>query len=141
MSEPSTPTLKAFARQLLACAGAFGYPAGTEDSRSFRTCEKLRGPLGSLIGVGGFRSLLSRALALAGEDIPWLCALHVTADGSLAGLETELAPSEVAAAELALMAQIAGLLVTFVGPALTMQLLRGIWPTIPDHDFGTGEPT
>ncbi len=139
MSDRRTPKLEAFARQILACEPALGNPASAKDSRTFRTYEKLREPLGKLIGIGGFRSLLSRALALAGEDVPSLRALHVKADGSLEGLETELDSREVDAAELALMAQVAGLLVTFIGPALTMQLLRDIWPKIPDFDFGAGE--
>ena len=141
MSDRSTPKLKAFARQLLAAEAASGNPAGAKDPRAFRACERLRGPLGKLIGIGGFRSLLSRALALAGEEVPLLRALHIKADGSLEDLETEaeLDPREVAAAEVVLVAQIAGLLVTFIGPALTLQLLRDIWPKIPDPNFGAGE--
>ena len=139
MADNATPKLKAFARQLLAAEAASGTPAGEKDSDAFLACEKLRGPLGKLIGVGGFRSLLSRALALAGEDAPMLRALHIRADGSLEGLETDLDPREAAAAEVVLMAQIAGLLVTFIGSALTLQLLRDIWPKISDPNFGAGE--
>ena len=144
MSNSASPKLKEFARQLLAAEAASGNPAGAKDPRAFRACERLRGPLGKLIGIGGFRSLLSRALARAGEEVPVLRALHIKADGSLEDLETEAEldprdPREVAAAEVALVAQIAGLLVTFIGPALTLQLLRDIWPKIPDPNFGAGE--
>ncbi len=141
MSEPSAKKLKAFAQQLLACEAALGNPVGAKDSRAFRGLAKLRAPLSKLIGVGGFRALLSRAQALAGEEVNWLYALDLKADGLLDGLETELTASEVAAGEAALIAQMTGLLVTFIGPALTMQLLREIWPEIPTPDFGTRGPT
>ena len=139
MPDSANQKLNGFARQLLAAEAASRNPADAKDSEAFRACEKLRGPLGILIGVGGFRSLLSRALALAGEDAPMLRALHIRADGSLEGLETDLDPREAAAAEVVLMAQITGLLVTFIGSALTLQLLRDIWPKISDPNFGAGE--
>jgi len=137
--------LKSFARQLLACEAALPNPEGAGGSGPFRACERLRGPLGKFIGIVGFRALLSRALALAGEEAPILRGLHIRADGSLESLETDLRPGEVSAAEAVLVAQITELLVTFIGPALTLQLLRDIWPdigpdmrpdmrpTIPDH--------
>lgn len=139
MSNSAPQELKAFARQLQACEAALDNPKGSGDSGFFRACERLRGPLGKVVGVSGFRALLSRALALAGEDAPMLRALHIRADGSLESLETDVDPRAAAAAEVVLMAQITGLLVTFIGSALTLQLLRDIWPTIPDHNSGTGE--
>jgi len=141
MSDSATPKLKAFARQLLACEAATRDPAGTKDSRAFRACEKLRGPLGKLVGISGFRALLSRALAVGGEEAPVLRALHIRADGSLEDLEAEadLDPRKLAEGEVVLIAHIAGLLVTFIGPALTLQVLRDIWPKIEDPNFATGE--
>ncbi len=139
MSDSATPKLKAFARQLLACEAATRDPAGTKDSRAFRACEKLRGPLGKLVGISGFRALLSRALAVGGEEAPVLRALHIRADGSLEDLEAGLDPRKLAEGEVVLMAHIVGLLVTFIGPALTLQLLRDIWPKIPEPNFGAGQ--
>jgi hypothetical protein len=133
-----TPKLKKIARRLLAHDEALGKPAGTKDSESFHVCEKLREPLSRLTGVGGFRSLLSRALALAGAEVPWLRALHIKADGSLEGLgqlETKLDSREVAGGEVALVSQLLGLLITFIGPALTLQLLHDIWPEMNDLEF------
>jgi len=139
MSDSATPKLKAFARQLLACEAATRDPAGAKDSRAFGASEKLRGPLGKLVGISGFRALLSRALALGGEESPVLRALHIRADGSLEDLEAGLDPRKLAEGEVVLIAHIAGLLVTFIGPALTLQLLRDIWPKIPDPKFGARE--
>src|SRR5688572_14076652 len=53
---------------------------------AFHVLEKLRPHLTKLLGSGGFRSILSRSLVLAGAEIPWLRAVHVKADGSLEGL-------------------------------------------------------
>lgn len=139
MTDSATPQLKAFARQLLACEAASGNPAGARDSGDFLACGKLRGPLVKLIGIGGFRSLLTRAQALGGEDVPSLRALHIKADGTLEVPEANLQPHEFVAGELALVTQLVGLLVTFVGPALTLQLVREIWPELPESNFGTGK--
>jgi hypothetical protein len=69
MSSNATSKLKEFARRLLAHDAVSDKSAGTNDSPVFRVCEKLRGPLSRLTGIGGFRSLLSRALALAGGEV------------------------------------------------------------------------
>jgi hypothetical protein len=138
MPNSATPKLKGFARRLLAYEAASGEPADAKDSAAFRVCEQLRGPLGKLMGVGGFRALLSRALALAGAEVPWLRALHIKADGSLDGLEeleAKLDSRAVAEGEVVLAAQLLGLLLTFIGPALTLRMLHDIWPKIEDLDF------
>ena len=130
--------LKEFAQYLLDNEVASGKPAGEKDSPAFRVCEKLRAPLAKLTGVGGFRCLLSRALALAGEEVPWLRALHVKADGSLEGMEKlaeKLDSRAIADGEVVLVAQLLGLLVTFIGSALTQRLLHDIWPEMDDLDF------
>jgi hypothetical protein len=134
----TTPKLKEFARQLLDHDAALGKPAHAKDSQAFRVCEKLRQPLSRLTGVGGYRSLLSRALALAGAKVPWLRALHIKADGSLEGLEKlemELDAREAAEGEVTLVSALLELLVTFIGSALTLQLLHEIWPKMNDLDF------
>ncbi|MEO6785319.1 MAG: hypothetical protein ABI318_04220, partial [Chthoniobacteraceae bacterium] len=72
MPVSTAPNLKQFARRLLVCEAATTQPADVKDSAAFRVCEKLRGPLGKLMGIGGFRSLFSRALVLACTEVPWL---------------------------------------------------------------------
>jgi hypothetical protein len=101
------------------------------DSPSFRVCEKLRQPLSRLVGTAGFRALLSRALALAGDEMRWLKAIHIAADGSLEGLDdmlVDVSPHEIGEGEVVLVAQLIGLLVTFIGAGLTMRLLHEAWP-------------
>lgn len=130
--------LKKVARRLLDCEAAPGEPADVQEAAAFRVCERLRGPLGKLMGGGGFRSLLSRALVLAGREVPWLRALQTKADGSLEGLnelEVKLDRPAITEGEFVLVSQLLGLLVTFIGPALTVSLLRDIWPELGELDF------
>ncbi len=97
-------------------------------------CEKLRKPLSTLAGVAGYKALISRALALAKVDVPSLAVLEVKDDGSLAVLnvyDPERDLDEVQNGDTALTAQLIGLLVTFIGEALTMQLVRDVWPDAP----------
>ena len=138
MPDSATPKLREFARRALAYEAASGTRTDGTASASYLVCEKLRGQLGKLIGIAGFRSLLSRALALAGAEVPWLRALHIKSDGSLEGvdgLDTKLGPRTVAEGEVALVSQLVGLLVTFIGPALTLRVLHDIWPDMDDFNL------
>ena len=97
-----------------------------------RVCEKLRGSLSTLAGVAGYRALISRALALAKTEVPSLGRLRVREDGSLeapdpAGRDMD----ESQGGGTALVAQLLGLLVTFIGEALTLRLVRDVWPDAP----------
>ncbi len=109
-----------------------------------RVCEKLRLPLSKLAGVAGFRSLLSRALALAKAEVPSLVAVHVGADGSLAGLDGPGHDQDAGAggrAGVVVVAQLLGLLVTFIGEPLTLRLVRDAWPnaSVAGMDAGSEE--
>ena len=90
------------------------------------------------MGTAGFRSLLARALALASREAPSLRALRVGPDGALAGLDTGGAATDTATradSDVALTSQLLGLLVTFIGPALTLRLLLDVWPDIDGTDL------
>jgi hypothetical protein len=93
--------------------------------------EKLRAPLARLMGNGGFRALLSRALALANDEVPWLHSVHVRVDGVLEGseeLHAELGADKFIEGRVVLLAQVLGLLVAFIGEKLTVQVVLDIWP-------------
>ena len=131
MSNRTKLKLKEFAKHLLAQETRRGKTAGGAGPAVFRVCEKLRGSLGKLMGVTGYRSLFSRALALAGAEVPWLRELTVRADGTLEGLEklkSKLSGEQVGEGEVALVAELVGLIVTFIGPTLTLQLIQQAWP-------------
>jgi len=127
----SPPVSRQLARRLLAYEAAAGKNSEPTESAAFRVCEKLRRPLCSLAGVAGFRSLLSRALALARAEAPSLSGVHVGADGSLKGLD-ELAPQTDKDMSMEggalLIAQLLGLLLTFIGEGITLHLVQDVWP-------------
>jgi hypothetical protein len=104
----------------------------------------MRPHLATLMGSTGFRSLLSRALALASAEVRWLRAARVAADGSLVGtdeLDAQTGPEEMAGGSVVLVACLLGLLVAFIGENLTLRMVRDVWPklSLNDLDFGKGE--
>lgn len=118
--------------------------AATANTANFQVTERLRPHLATLMGHGGFRALLARALKLAGDEVSWLRGVQVNADGTLEGLATphgSLTPAEFREGRIVLLAQLLGLLVAFIGPALTSRLLGEIWPqlTADKVDFGNGD--
>jgi len=115
------------------------------DSPTLRVYEKLRQCIDEFVGVAGFLSLATRALALAKTEAPSLGAAQVTADGALQGLG-EVEPQfdidreradEFPSCEggVILIERMLGLLCIFLGEALTLSLLRNAWPgeVFDDH--------
>jgi len=127
----SPPVSRNLARRLLTYEAVAGENSEPAESAAFRVFEKLRMPLCSIAGVAGFRSLLSRALALARAEDPGLSAVQVGADGSLKGLD-ELGPQKDMDMSMErgaiLIAQLLGLLLTFIGEGLTLRLVHNVWP-------------
>jgi hypothetical protein len=119
------------AQRLLTYEAVAGENSGPTESAAFRVCAKLRQPLITLAGVAGFRSLLSRALSLARAEAPSLSAVQVATDGSLQGLD-ELGPQidkeQAREGGTILIAQLIGLLLTFIGEGLTLRLVQDVWP-------------
>ena len=138
----SPPVSLEVARRLLAYEAAAGRNSEPTEPAAFRVFEKLRRPLCSLAGVAGFRSLLSRALALARAEAPSLRAVEVSGDGSLKGLEA-LGPQkdkEVSGDGGALLiAQLLGLLLTFIGEGITLRLVQDVWPEFAFDDRDSGK--
>ena len=130
------------ARRLLTYEAAAGKNSEPPESAAFRVCEKLRRSLCSLAGVAGFRSLLSRALALARAEFPSLNTLQVSADGSLKAL-TELGPQRDNGLSdeggTILIAQLLGLLLTFIGEGLTLRLVQDVWPESAFEERDSGK--
>jgi hypothetical protein len=118
--------------------------AEAANTATFQVTERLRPHLAMLMGNGGFRALLARALTLASAEVSWLRAVQVNADGTLQGLETphaHLEPAEFREGRVVLLAQLLGLLVAFIGPGLTSRLVGEIWPQLAadNVDFGNGD--
>jgi hypothetical protein len=112
--------------------------AGVSD---YPVTERMRPQLARLMGSDWVRILLTRALALATIETPWLSQAEVSPRGDLEGLRhisREMDPDDFLEGRVVLLAQLLGLLVTFIGPSLTWGLVDEIWPDIPpeDRDFG-----
>jgi hypothetical protein len=130
----SSPNMRAIAERLIAYEAKGSIPSETNARAPFGgVVEKLRRPLAALTGSGGFRSLLSRALALANEEVRWLRGVHVKADGSLECPTdmTQLDREEITKGEVALIAQLLELLAIFIGESLTLRLVEDVWPEAP----------
>jgi hypothetical protein len=124
-----TLTTRELARRLLAYEAAEQGTANADTQAVCRVCDKLRRPLTTLAGAAGFRSLLARALTLAKKESPLLDAWEVKSDGSLEGLNGEAAQSGAV-----LIAQLIGLMMTFIGESLTLRLLHDVWLDLPDSE-------
>jgi hypothetical protein len=138
----ASPQLRSLAKHLIAYESP-GAKCPDAKTAAFPATDKLRPHLATLMGSGGFRALLLRALVLAGADVPWLRAVRVKADGAVEGLEelpAQPSSTDLLEGRIALLAQLLGLLVAFIGAGLTFRLVQEIWPQIPltDLDFNHG---
>jgi len=125
------PQTRDLAQRLLAYQDAAGKTSEPTEFAAFGVCERLRQPLIILTGVTGFRSLLSRALTLARAEAPSLSAVQVAADGSVKGLDELASQTDKEQARnggAILIAQLIGLLLTFIGEGLTLRLVQDVWP-------------
>ena len=128
-----TSTTRELAQRLLAYEAGEAGAAMPDTLAVGRVCDKLRRPLTTLAGAAGFRSLLARALTLAKQESPLLGAWEVKSDGSLQGLNGEAAQSGAV-----LIAQLIGLMITFIGESLTLRLLHDVWPDLPGPQTNFG---
>jgi hypothetical protein len=129
----ATPQMHQLAKRLIAHEARENKSSGTISTAIFPVPEKLRPLVAALVGNAGFRVLLSRALVLAKPEVPWLRAVHVKADGSLAGpaeFEAQVDPGTIVAGRIAVLAQLLAMLREFIGENLTMQLIREAWPAL-----------
>ena len=130
------------ADRLVACEAVATKTTEPGKSATLRVYEKLRDGLSEFVGVAGFESIASRALALARTDAPSLNAVQLSSDGELHGLGQELGEienpidvdkdlageSKAGEGEIILIARILGLLLLFLGEAIVLSLLRITWP-------------
>ena len=134
--------MRDFAERLIAHETRGNKSSGTKTSAAFLVCEKLRPQLANLMGNTGFHALVSRALALATTEAPWLRAMQVKSDGSLemsGELEANVDPERIAEGGVVLTAHLLGLLATFIGEDLTLQLVREVGPKLLLNDLDLGK--
>ena len=94
-----------------------------------RAYERLRRQLGAAVGTDSFQALASRALALAKRESPRLSSVLVAANGDLRGLsevESRKDTDEDGEVGVALIAQLLGLFLTFLGETTTLRLIEDL---------------
>ena len=135
-----TPAVRDLARWVLAQEKQGKANSLTAADAAFSAFEQLRARWTKIIGVNGYQALLSRALVLArvsvsgsleSDQAVWLATAQVNADGVLnAGEPTTDGESGNHGAEVSVevMAQMLGLLISFIGEELTFSLVRDVWP-------------
>ncbi len=131
------------AHRLLAWEADAGEASESKESARLRVYEKLRRRLCALAGVAGFHSLASRALTLAKSEAPELTDVQVAADGSLQGLgepilQMGIETNEGGEGETVLIARLLGLLLIFLGEALTLNLISDLWPDAALDECNSG---
>ena len=125
----TTPAIRELARRLIALEAPRDARRVEGGSEVARVCEKLRMPLAKFAGVAGYRSLISRAVAIAKIEDPSLEPVQVGLDGSLESFD-EFGQSD-AEAGVAVLVHLLGLLVTFIGETSTLGLVQDAWPDAP----------
>jgi len=94
------------------------------------------------MGNYGFQVMLARALALAGEEVPWLRKIHMNNEGVFDQLND---PNELITADVlfqgsvVFIARLLELLIAFIGETLTLRLLRDVWPKVSRLDLNLNE--
>ena len=114
------------ARSLVASEADASATSLQTEPATVRVYERLRRQLGAPVGTAAFRSLASRALALAKSESPRLSNVQVTASGDLQGLsevESQADADDDGEAGIILIAQLLGLFLTFLGRATTLRLI------------------
>ena len=132
------PTMRDLAHRLLAFEVVAGKTSEPVEFATLRVYEKLRQSVSAFAGVAAFESLAFRALTQAKSEAPSLWAVQVAEGGSLQGLgefEPQIDMDKDLSGEfpagdggIVLIARLLGLLLIFLGEALTLSLLRNAWP-------------
>jgi hypothetical protein len=131
--------MRRLAKDLILHEGSGKRASGAKAQAADYVAEKLGPHLANLMGTGGFRALLSRALVLATLEVSTLSAVRVNGDGFLDGLESlrsNSEPAEFLEARTVLLAQLLGLLEAFIGPGLTERVIGEIWPKFKSPVWG-----
>ena len=139
-----TSKLRDLAERLIALETGGKKSSRTGTLAAFPVCERLGPVLSTLMGETGFRMVLSRAVVRAQAEVPSLSIVQVQADGSLSGLDKldkadgngQPQPGDLANGSVVVVAELLGLLVAFIGEAVTLQIVAEVWPKLSTQPFG-----
>jgi len=127
------PALRQLALTVLARRSGSEEAAHGLSASARRAYDELAKVSTPLIGQVGVDALIARALHLAQREYPWLSAAPESGPANepfarvIASLDLQN-PAVATEGTAAVFATFAGLLVTFIGEALTTSLLRKAWP-------------
>jgi Asp/Glu/hydantoin racemase len=96
---------------------------------STRVTNKLGQRLSKIIGLEGYRTLLTRAVKLTALQHPTFATVSVAVDGALFVPATTTVSDEEA--YIALVEHTFELLTTFIGDDLTLRMVFAVWPDFP----------
>jgi hypothetical protein len=117
------------ARNLVACEADASTTSLYTGSRTVRVYERLRRQLSAAVGTDSFQAIASRALALAKSESHRLGTVLVVANGDLCGLsevESRKDTDEDGEVGIALIAQLLGLFLAFLGETTTLRLIEDL---------------
>ena len=140
----SNPQLRDMARQLLERERRQAEKPADVGEASERTFQRLQEHMSNLIGRVGFQALMTRAAHLTRAEAGWIESIAIERESrvTLQGLDVVLEREGAARAMegmVLLLANLIGLLCTFIGEELTLRLLRRIWEEIPRLTPGSKE--
>ena len=138
-----TSKIRDLAERLIAYESRGKKSSRTGTLAAFPVCERLGPVLSTLMGETGFRMVLSRAVVRAQAEVPSLSIVQVQADGSLSGLDkldkadgNGLPQPDLANGSVVVVAELLGLLVAFIGEAVTLQIVAEVWPKLSTQPLG-----
>jgi hypothetical protein len=129
----ATPQLKSLAQRLLVHE-ANKSPNPAKLAEDLEVCgQRLHKRLDPLVGAGGFRALLERALFLAKKEHPWLEGVEIQAYPgcelkALNEAMTGRQSTEIRETLTIILANVIWLLVTFIGEDIVYGLIEEAWP-------------
>lgn len=129
------PAPEALARQVLATEAATHQRTDDMPATAGLAYDRLRARLSVFLGEVGFDALWARALALTRRAFPAAGAVSEEHTAALPpGLAAAVAghdAAETAAILHAAFANFFTLLFSFIGPEISLRLLRQLWPDLP----------
>ncbi len=112
---------------------------GSPQAEADKVFPALRAHLAARFGTVGFDAILNRAIRLTSAAVPSFGAIKVDSDGSLKGIDELLRHSpleQVWDGLVLVLANVFGVVATFVGDDLTFRLVRSKWPDADASDLG-----
>lgn len=130
----ATPKMQYFAKRLISHESRTNDWSLSELQTAFVVTRKLRPLLEELMGNTGFRALVTRSMLLAKKEVPALSNAKIDAHGDLEEFQEAQAEAGLEVANtggIIMLAEMLGLLGSFIGELLTMQLVLETWPELP----------